>query len=480
MKNASATLHSLTNIRRSLYTMCMLQVSFWSSYVMIIASLALFFINHLRLGEDHSYLLFGVFSAPMLGLPIIGGYLADRFLGFKRIYVIGLIALAIGGLGLGYATHTFGVYASLASTVVGYCIALPCSYGLLSSVFVNAEDQRTKSFMVVYAFVNIGIVLGVGVGGYLIRLWGYAGVHYVSGFLAIIALVIFAFRHKCFSSGDKFHFSAAKYVMSLCVLLIMYSLCVVFFYYAHIANIVFIVVGISAIAWFAYFLRRHSGKQRLHLIIFLFILISSIAYWVFYTSYGSVIEVFLNNNIRHNLFGLNMPVISLLMFYAVFVVIFSILLRGYMQHRQSIKHPSWVLVNVSIGTSLLGVGFCVLALACAFFAFNGYIAIYWFLFYCLCLGLSDAFINPVVLSMIGLFSAPGEEGFLQGVWQFYLGMIQALSAFVAIYTTKGMSNIAVERIPIYAKKFFSYGVILLVVALLTYSLLKLCLFKRKG
>src|ERR1700678_2107318 len=56
----------------------------------------LYMTKSLLMTDDKAYLLYGTFSSMLYLTPVIGGYLADRYLGFQRAIIYGGILLILG------------------------------------------------------------------------------------------------------------------------------------------------------------------------------------------------------------------------------------------------------------------------------------------------------------------------------------------------------------------------------------------------
>ncbi|MBM3184022.1 MAG: peptide MFS transporter, partial [Chlamydiae bacterium] len=60
------------------------------------AILVLYMSKGLAYSDSQTYLLYGAFSSMLFVTPVIGGYLADRYLGFRRAVTLGGVILMIG------------------------------------------------------------------------------------------------------------------------------------------------------------------------------------------------------------------------------------------------------------------------------------------------------------------------------------------------------------------------------------------------
>jgi POT family proton-dependent oligopeptide transporter len=147
------------------------------------AILALFVADSMRGGlgwskADASNLV-GTYGMFAYGLPVIGGYIADRFLGTHRSMVIGGLIIAAGHFCLAVpAKATF--FAGLALIVIGTGFFKSNVSTMVGQLYPQGDRRRDGGFTVFYLGVNVGALLGQFVCGYLgeSARWGW---HYGFG-----------------------------------------------------------------------------------------------------------------------------------------------------------------------------------------------------------------------------------------------------------------------------------------------------------
>src|SRR5687768_14864035 len=66
------------------------------SYYGMRALLVLYLTKHFLFGDDKAYLIYGAYTALVYITPVIGGYLADRYLGQRKAVLFGAILLTFG------------------------------------------------------------------------------------------------------------------------------------------------------------------------------------------------------------------------------------------------------------------------------------------------------------------------------------------------------------------------------------------------
>src|SRR3990167_5124740 len=105
--------------------------------------------------DDDSFTIVGVFTALAYIAPMVGGFIADRVLGFKTSIVWGGVLLSMGYAILALPwTDMF--YLSLATIIVGNGLFKPNISSLLGQLYKPGDTARDTGFTIFYIGINIG------------------------------------------------------------------------------------------------------------------------------------------------------------------------------------------------------------------------------------------------------------------------------------------------------------------------------------
>ena len=86
------------------------------SYYGMRAMLVLYLVNALKWDTPHAANLYGTYTMLVYLTPVIGGYLADRFIGTRRSLVIGSIVISLGHFTLAFPGMTRSTRDSVSSS----------------------------------------------------------------------------------------------------------------------------------------------------------------------------------------------------------------------------------------------------------------------------------------------------------------------------------------------------------------------------
>src|SRR5262245_58423165 len=110
--------------------------------------------------------IYGTYTGSVWGAAILGGIVADRFLGQYRSVLIGGIIIALGHFTLAFKALPF-FYTGLGLIVVGTGLLKPNVSTVVGSLYAPGDPRRDAGFSIFYMGINLGAFLGPLVAGYL-------------------------------------------------------------------------------------------------------------------------------------------------------------------------------------------------------------------------------------------------------------------------------------------------------------------------
>ncbi|MEP6495776.1 MAG: peptide MFS transporter [bacterium] len=136
------------------------------SYYGMRAFLILYMVHALGFDDKRAGSLYGTYTASVWAAAIVGGIIADRWLGQYKSVLFGGIIIAIGHFTLAFHALPF-FYTGLAFIVVGTGLLKPNVSGLVGSLYDADDTRRDAGFSIFYMGINLGAALGPFVAGYL-------------------------------------------------------------------------------------------------------------------------------------------------------------------------------------------------------------------------------------------------------------------------------------------------------------------------
>lgn len=171
------------------------------------ALLLLYLLKYHLFGDDAGYDLIGAYGGLVYAVPVIGGLLADRYLGMRKAVVLGGALLVLGHLGMAYegqaATTVNGVvvrdeaalqvfYLSLALIIAGVGFLKPNISTIVGKLYAHDDPRRDSGFTLFYAGINVGALFSALICAFLGETYGWkygfgaAGIGMVAGLLMFL------------------------------------------------------------------------------------------------------------------------------------------------------------------------------------------------------------------------------------------------------------------------------------------------------
>ena len=145
----------------------------------------------LAFSTPYAGLIMGTYASSVYWTPLIGGWLADKYLGARRAVFIGGIIIACGHFSMALKTMpTF--YAGLVLIAIGTGFLKPNVSTMVGDLYTEGDARRDAGFSIFYMGINIGALLAPLVVGYLGQRveWHYgfgaAGVFMVLGLIQYV------------------------------------------------------------------------------------------------------------------------------------------------------------------------------------------------------------------------------------------------------------------------------------------------------
>lgn len=147
--------------------------------------------------------IFGTFIAFTYLTPFIGGFLADRKIGYIKSVYIGGIMMAIGYLGLALPGLAM-FYTSVALITIGNGFFKPNISTLLGNLYSAPEYKAKKDsgYNLFYMGINVGAFLGPIMAAFMRNKYSWNAAFATAGIGMLVGLVVFTIGLKHFRHAD--------------------------------------------------------------------------------------------------------------------------------------------------------------------------------------------------------------------------------------------------------------------------------------
>jgi POT family proton-dependent oligopeptide transporter len=142
--------------------------------------------------------IFGTFIALTYLTPFLGGFLADKVLGYIKAIYIGGILMGLGYLGVGLFKELPLFYASLGLVIIGNGFFKPSISTLLGNLY-NEEpykENKDAGYNIFYMGINIGAFICNIIAAFMRNKYGWGPAFMTAGAGMFIGLIVFSLGRK--------------------------------------------------------------------------------------------------------------------------------------------------------------------------------------------------------------------------------------------------------------------------------------------
>jgi len=175
------------------------------------ALLLLYVTKYHLFSDDQGYNMLGAYGGLVYAIPVIGGLLADRYLGMRKAVVFGGILLVIGHLGMAWegtqAQLVDGVvtqdkfalgifYLSLSLIIMGVGFLKPNISTIVGRLYPENDPRTESGFTIFYAGINLGAFVSALLCAYLGEVYGWRYGFGAAGIGMVLGLAVFLWGQK--------------------------------------------------------------------------------------------------------------------------------------------------------------------------------------------------------------------------------------------------------------------------------------------
>lgn len=372
----------------------------------------------LGINEQSASLIYGFFTGFVYFTPLIGGWLADRFLGQRNAITIGGITMAIGQFVLFGVNNQVGLYIGLLLLIIGNGFFKPNISTLVGRLYSNDDPRKDAAFSIFYMGINLGAFIAPLIIG-------------------LFAENLFAVKDetgKILTFGYKYGFLISGIGMVLGQLL-----------FNGLGKKFLGTIGESPAKTKASQIEENKApeinkpltkeeKQRVTVIFILTAFV--IFFWAGFEQAGSSLSLYTDKFIDRTVFGFEIPTTWFQSVNPLFIValapLFSIFWTSKLGTRLSTP------VKMGLGMILLGVGFFFMLGAVAERGGDNQditvkASLFWLVMTYLIHTLGELCLSPVGLSVVTKLAPVKLASLMMGVWMLATFVANIIGGFVSAY-----------------------------------------------
>ena len=378
----------------------------------------------LGMDEKYAMLLYGYFTGFVYFTPLIGGWLADRYLGKRLAVTIGGITMMLGQFTLFGLNSTTGLYIGLLLLIIGNGFFKPNISTLVGGLYKDGDSRRDAAFTIFYMGINLGamiapLVIGVVTDNMFATTnedgsisYGYRYGFLVSGIGMLLGQVIF-------------NLLGPKYLGDLGTKPV-----------GAVSDTEVAKVQKSINPETGKELDEKDEKQRISVIFIL--LIFAVFFWAGFEQAGSSLSLYTDKYIDRSIGSFEIPTSWFQSVNPLFIVTLAPLFTLFWA--SPIGRRLTTPVKMGVGMIILGVGFLFMIGAVAERSANGDVddvnnkaALMWLIMTYLLHTIGELCISPVGLSVVTKLSPPKLASVLMAVWMLSSFFANIVGGYIASY-----------------------------------------------
>ena len=450
----------------------------------------------------------GAYAGLVYTLPVIGGMLADRYLGMKKSVIFGGILLCLGHLLMAVEGHQAVQYAAgtilasditlhngavlsagtlltetikiqdlaalnvfylaLSLIVVGVGFLKPNISPIVGQLYSKDDPRRDSGFTIFYMGINLGSFAATIICVYLGETYGWRYGFGAAGIGMLFGLVTFTKGLKYLRGlaeppnvavlAEKvWGLISREYLIYLTAIL---SLSVFWLVIQHepvvfaAQQVLLIVSGVGLIAYAALKGSREEFQQMLVLMV---LIGSTIVFWALFEQAAGSMTLFADRVVERNIAGIEISAGQFGSLNAGFIIMLALPFAALWVWLEKFRLNPNLPVKFALGIIQAGLGFGVLVFGAQFPDEAGKISLWWLVLAYLIHTTGELCLSPVGLSAVTKLAIHRVVGLSMGVWFLATALSETLAMrlgkLAAIDTQGGELNSVSDNLIIYTQLF---------------------------
>ena len=400
----------------------------------------------------------GGYAALVFATPVLGGLIADRYLGMRKAVVFGGLLLVLGHVGMAIegeqarrldetivrddlALQVF--YFSLGLIVIGVGFLKPSISTIVGKLYAVDDPRRDSGFTIFYMGINLGAFTATLLCGYLGETFGWRYGFGAAGLGMLIGLATFLMGQRHLQGHAEPPDAAmlrARSALGISRELTIYGaslLAVVVAWqmlqFQGAVGILLNSLSLAVLGGLLWFLAvKCDATERSRMIVLIILTMSSVLFWSLFEQSAGSMTLYADRVLDRNIFGMRLTAAQFGSLNSLFIFLlaplFAFLWTWLGQRGREPSTP----VKFALGIAQAGLGFGALVLGAANPDQAGLVSGYWMVLAYLLHTSGELCLSPVGLSAVTKLAVPSIAGLMMGAWF----LATAYSQHVAVQLAK--------------------------------------------
>ncbi|GGD60937.1 MFS transporter [Erythrobacter arachoides] len=280
------------------------------SYYGMRALLIFYLTKHWLYSDAEAGVIYGAYTALVYITPVVGGYLADRYLGQRKAVQFGAVLLTLGHFFMAFegspaAGHTDNpvinvFWLALALIIVGSGFLKANISVIVGQLYPRTDVRRDGAYTIFYMGINLGAALGSLLCGYIGETYGWAYGFGLAGIGMLLGLVVFVLgRGLLLGRGEPpTGLTKGREWSMYAVGVGLVALCWVLVQNQSVVGGLLGVFGGLLVAYVIFVaVTKLAAEERDRIFAALILIITSIIFWALFEQAGSSLNLFTDRHV---------------------------------------------------------------------------------------------------------------------------------------------------------------------------------------
>lgn len=458
---------------RGIYVLCLVEMWERFSYYGMRALLILYLIERQQWSDVRAALVYGAYTAMVYGFCVLGGWIADRFVGQWRSIAGGAVLILGGHVGLAVqdlatidpAMAERLLYASLALIVAGTGLFKPSSTTLVGRLYPIDDPNRLTGFHLFYFGINFGAAISALICGALAAMFGWG-----AGLGAAAIGMAFGLGVLLFGRQSLESVAVAAPPVTLGTVLMpagMVAAAFALISFPDAVGVVLVFALVIALAVITRFVMRDATLiERRHVGSALLLIAAASIFWSLSEQAGSSLNLFAARIVDLSAGPVRVTAPQLQSLSPAFILVLTPLL-ALLWHRlgRAGREPGAAWKHVA-GLALVGLGFACLNLGIALAVDGQRVALGWLVLSYLLQTLGEVCLAPTAYAAVSRLAPDRIAALMMGLWLFSISIGNFVGARVATLVARPVAGVGgADEVERYATAFGGVATVAIVAAL---------------
>ena len=396
------------------------------SYYGMRALLIFYLVQHWLFSDSEASIIYGAYTALVYITPVVGGYLADQYIGQRKAVLFGAVLLTFGhffmafeGSG-GQGDPMINVFwLALALIIVGSGFLKANISVIVGQLYSRTDVRRDPAYTIFYMGINVGAATASIICGYLGQTYGWQYGFGLAGFGMLIGLVFFVLgKPLLLGKGepkDPAKIKGGKEWGIYAAGLAMVALCWAAIQFQEMVGYVLGAFGGGLVLYVLFTaVTKLAPEERDRIFAAMFLILTSIVFWALFEQAGSSLNLFTDRHVDTQ--GVNASMFQSIN--AIYIVLlaplFAMLWQGLARKGAEPSTP----MKFGLAVIQVGLGFLVLVWGAESVGVNVPTPVIFIFLIYLLHTTGELCLSPVGLSAMNRLSPGHMASLIMGTWFF--------------------------------------------------------------